>query len=253
MQTTYFYDTFVGGREENQDCGLFFPLPFEQPLPVFVIADGMGGLADGAACARRTAAAFCAELLYALGPDALAEPETAFSADALGRAVSVAMAAAADRVYQAGQDSLDPSGSTLTAVVLGPDSVAVGVLGDSPAYFVRDKQARLLAPLHNLAFEQDIRPGMAAYEQTACCLTQCVGTRPGSCLTPAVRTYAREELAGGVLLLGSDGAFGSLPAGRIADVVRAMRETPGEIAPVLFEVARKTGSDDNQTVFVICL
>lgn len=111
----------------------------------------------------------------------------------------------------------------------------------------------LLAPLHNVAYEQDIRPGMPDYEQAACCLTQCVGTRPACCLMPAVQTYPDSSLADSVLLLGSDGAFGSLTPEQIAQVVTAMRQTPGEIVPVLFAAARESGSTDNQTLFVICL
>lgn len=253
MDATYFYDTLVGGREDNQDCGLFWPMPFAQPVTVFVVADGMGGLANGAACARRTAAAFCSELLYALYPAALEQPHAVFTPDSLEQAVRDAMTAAADRVYLAGQDSLAAAGSTLTAAVLGEDSLTIGVLGDSPAYLVRGGDCRLLAPLHNLAFEQQLEPGTAGYEQAACCLTQCVGTRPASCLTPAVRTYPCGAVAGGVLLLGSDGAFGSLTAPQIADVVSAMRGAPGEIVPVLLAAARESGSTDNQTLFAVCL
>lgn len=253
MDATYFYDSRIGGREDNQDCGLFWPLPFQQPVSAFVIADGMGGLANGADCARRTAAAFCSELLYELFPAVLAKPDAALAPDALKLAVRQAMCAAAERVYQADCDSLVIAGSTLTAAVLGPDSLTIGVLGDSPAYLVQDGACRLLTPLHNLAFEQGLRPGMPDYEQAACCLTQCIGTRPGSCLHPAICTLPRGALAGGVLLLGSDGAFGLLSEQDIAVIVQAMRDTPREIVPVLLAAAQESGSTDNQTLFAVCL
>ena len=94
---------------------------------------------------------------------------------------------------------------------------------------------------------------MPDYEQAACCLTQCIGTRPGSCLHPAICTLPRGALAGGVLLLGSDGAFGLLSEQDIAVIVQAMRDTPREIVPVLLAAAQESGSTDNQTLFAVCL
>lgn len=253
MDFTYFADSRIGGRETNEDCWLFYPLPFLHTISVFVVADGMGGLSHGAACARRTAAAFCSELLYALYPDALRDPDIVFSAEQLEQAARTAALAAAERVYQEGCDQFSSSGSTLTAAVLGQDALVVVSLGDSPAYLVQDSQTILLNPLHNLAFEQRLHPGMPGYEEAACCLTQCVGTRPASCLDPEVCSRPLASLRGSLLLLGSDGAFGTLPAGRIRILANALRATPSEIIPVLFAAARESGSTDNQTLIAICL
>ncbi|EOQ35586.1 PP2C family protein-serine/threonine phosphatase [Butyricicoccus pullicaecorum] len=251
MEATYFFDSQVGGREDNQDCGLFYAFPFPQPVSAFILADGMGGLSHGADCARSTAAALCAELLYALYPTILAG--NTLCGEDVARALKTSMCAAADRVYEAGRDRMSAAGSTLTAALLTSDSLVVGVIGDSPAYLVEDSHAQLLTPLHNLAFSQGITPNMPGYAQASCRLTQCIGTRPGDCLTPALYTCPRSSLSGRVLLLGSDGAFGALTDVQIGELVQSLRDQPHAVIPALFAAARQSGSTDNQTLFTVFL
>ncbi len=252
MELTYFSDSFIGDREQNEDCQLFYPLPFQQPIAVFAVADGMGGLSAGADCARRTAAAFCGELLCILYPEALHQPDKIFYAEELERGAHQAIRQTAERIYRENCGRFYTTGSTLTVAILSEDALTIAALGDSPAYLAREGKAALLAPLHNLAFIQGIAPDAPGYEQAACCLTQCVGTRPAESLKPVVCTYPLSAMRGGRLLLGSDGAFGGLTAERIAQIVQAQPK-PQDIIPAMFAQARASGATDNQTLTVVCL
>lgn len=116
--------TDVGGtRSENQDRALAFILPSDHmgfpAARVYIVADGMGGMRDGAACASIGVAAFAASLIAT----------TARSAE---RALNDAANVANDAVYQF---AAGKGGTTLSVIlVLQNDAPFIANMGDSRIY-----------------------------------------------------------------------------------------------------------------------
>ncbi|GGO94900.1 PP2C family protein-serine/threonine phosphatase [Stakelama pacifica] len=116
--------TDVGGtRSENQDRALAFSLPSDHPgfpaARVYIVADGMGGMRDGAACASIGVAAFAASLIAA-------------AAQSAERALNDAALVANDAVYRF---AAGKGGTTLSAMlVLQNDAPFIANVGDSRIY-----------------------------------------------------------------------------------------------------------------------
>lgn len=116
--------TDVGGtRSENQDRALAFILPSDHmgfpAARVYIVADGMGGMRDGAACASIGVAAFASSLIAT----------TARSAE---RALHDAANVANDAVYQFASGK---GGTTLSVIlVLQNNAPFIANIGDSRIY-----------------------------------------------------------------------------------------------------------------------
>lgn len=97
-----------------------------------------------------------------------------------------------------------PIGTTLTFALIRDNFVVVTSCGDSPAYCVDSENClHLLLPL-------DREPGSANV------LTQCLGALDSDALHPRVTTFTAQR--GERLLLGSDGAFGTLSQERVLEL-----------------------------------
>src|SRR5882724_10503816 len=108
--------------------------------PVFVVADGMGGAQAGEVASRIAAEAFDREL--PAGPeDALREVFKSANREIHEHAAS--------------DESHAGMGTTLTAAIVAPerDEVAIGHVGDSRAYRLRDGKLERLTQDHSLVEE----------------------------------------------------------------------------------------------------
>jgi len=108
--------------------------------PLFVVADGMGGAQAGEVASRIAVESFQLGLAEALEPE-LALAERAHEANARIHELSHA------NVEQAGM------GTTLTAVYVGEQDVAIAHVGDSRAYCLRDGELLRLTDDHSLVDE----------------------------------------------------------------------------------------------------
>ncbi len=215
-------------RDGNEDAYVVDPR-----LRLFAVADGMGGHRGG-----EIASATALEALRA----AIA------SGTSIGDAVAVANAAVFEK---AGDDNdLMGMGTTLTAVTPDERGLAIGHVGDSRAYLLRDGELRQLTTDHSLV-EELVREGRLTEDQAAVHPQRSIITRAlGVEHDVEVDVYAIVLRPGDRLLLCSDGLTTMLRATDIAAVLRREPD-PARAANLLVDAANDAGGEDNITTLVI--
>jgi serine/threonine protein phosphatase PrpC len=216
-------------RRENQDRWALRPLPQGCAL---VLADGMGGHADGAIAAHLAVEAAVGHLLAAADPGA-----------ALGGAVAAAAGAvAAHRRAHRGA----MSGTTLVLAVVGGDTVRLANVGDSRGYRIRDGVAEQLTVDHSWIAEQvrdgRIDPGRAVHHPGRNMLTRALTGEPVD-----ADLFSAGLVPGDVVLLCSDGVWDAVDDVRLADSISRGASLEDSVAE-LCDRALAAGSTDNVTV-----
>jgi PPM family protein phosphatase len=219
-------------RRENEDSVLASP-------PVFVVADGMGGAQAGEVASRIAVDAF-AEGLPEDG-----SPEERLAAVAL---------TANRRIYELAQTESERAGmgTTLTAVYLGENDLAIAHVGDSRAYLFRDGELSRLTQDHSLMAEL-IRRGKLTEEEAAdhpqrSIITRALGPEP----EVTVDTWTYPVKADDIILLCSDGLTSMISEAQVAEILRT---APGldRAAQALIDEANRAGGRDNITVILFRL
>ena len=226
-------------REVNEDSVYCEPVAAPRAQGkgwLCAVADGMGGHAMG-------------EVASSLAARALADAY--YSSLGGSEALRQAAVQANDVVYRASLDnpSYRGMGTTLTAAVIMDRKIAVAHVGDSRAYLVHRGGIRQLTRDHTLVAEL-VRAGALTPEQARNnpyrnTLTRALGRQP----TVEVDAGEEELEQGDILVLCSDGLFGSVGEQDIADVVSA--QPAQRAASLLVSLAKQRGGTDDVSVIVI--
>ncbi len=207
--------------------------------PLFVVADGMGGAQAGEVASRIAVESFQQGLQGASHPE-LELAQLARAANARIHELSHANA------EQAGM------GTTLTAVYVGEQEVAVAHVGDSRAYCLRDGQLLRLTDDHSLVDEL-LRQGRLTPEEAVEHPQRSVITRAlGPEGVVEVDTRSFRARAGDVYLLCSDGLTTMIGEDEIAATLLA-HERLREAGEALIAAANQAGGRDNITVVLLRL
>jgi protein phosphatase len=205
--------------------------------PLFVVADGMGGAQAGEVASR-----IAVESFYdGLGDPAV--PEERLAANAL---------AANARIHELSQSNAEHAGmgTTLTAVYVGEEEVAIAHVGDSRAYCLRDGELLRLTDDHSLVDEL-IREGRLTPEEAEEHPQRSIITRAlGPEETVEVDTRSFRARAGDVYLLCSDGLTSMVPEARLTEILRAHRRLH-DAGEALIAEANRAGGRDNITVILL--
>ena len=207
--------------------------------PLFVVADGMGG-AQAGEVASRIAVEF-----FQSGIDDASEPELALAT--LTRAAN-------SRIHERSHTNAEQAGmgTTLTAVYVGAEEVAIAHVGDSRAYCLRDGELLRLTDDHSLVDEL-LRQGRLTPEEAVEHPQRSVITRAlGPEDTVEVDTRSFHARAGDVYLLCSDGLTTMLSEEQIAALLLA-GETLSDAGQALIAAANAAGGRDNITVVLLRL
>jgi protein phosphatase len=207
--------------------------------PLFVVADGMGG-AQAGEVASRIAVDYFRE---GLADDST--PESALAALAV---------AANGRIHELSHSNAEHAGmgTTLTAVYVGDQEVAIAHVGDSRAYCLRDGELLRLTDDHSLVDEL-MRQGRLTPEEAVEHPQRSVITRAlGPEGTVEVDTRSFSARPGDVYLLCSDGLTTMLSEEQIADVLRAHPRLR-DAGEALIAAANEAGGRDNITVVLLRL
>jgi PPM family protein phosphatase len=207
--------------------------------PLFVIADGMGGAQAGEVASRLAVESFQGGL-----PDS-SEPELALAAIAQD---------ANTRIHELSHANPEHAGmgTTLTAVYVTEDDVAIAHVGDSRAYCLRDGELLRLTDDHSLVDEL-LRQGRLTPEEAVEHPQRSVITRalgPEGAVEVDTRSFRARP--GDVYLLCSDGLTTMLSEQEVAAVLLA---NPGlrDAGEALIAAANDAGGRDNITVVLIRL
>jgi len=216
---------------------------------VFIVADGMGGVAGGEQASTIAVSAVEGFLLNALrwllGLDASAEANVL-------RDFKSALRSADACVYAAASSSSELSGmgTTLTMAYSRGADLFVAHAGDSRGYLLRGGALHRLTRddtvVQQLVDTGVLAPDEAAEHELRHVVTNVVGgPTPGV----AVSVHRMRLEPGDVLLLCTDGLTGMLSDERIVTILQASRE-PREACEQLVALANELGGTDNVTVIV---
>ncbi len=230
-------------RPSNQDMYRVVGEPPEVPSS-FILADGMGGHANGRLAAELAVETVGEYLSEHLPADNVPETIMSILHDAIQK-TNV-------RIYM---ESLDDEanfgmGTTLTMIVIYGESIYLAHVGDSRCYLLRDHELEQLTKDQNLAGEL-VSSGAITKEESRHhpnrnVLTQALGS--ASYLNPELLHLDRKH--GDRLLLCSDGLHGPVPDHDIKNVLKKSK-TPEAAASQLVDLAMAAGAPDNVTVMVV--
>jgi serine/threonine protein phosphatase PrpC len=211
--------------------------------PLFVVADGMGGAQAGEVASRIAVESFQGGLAHD------ASPEEGLVAHAL---------AANARIYELSRKNAEQAGmgTTLTAVYVGEDDVAVAHVGDSRAYCLRDGELLRLTDDHSLVDEL-IREGRLTPEEAEEHPQRSIITRAlGPEETVEVDTRSFRARPGDLYLLCSDGLTSMVPEARLAQLLihhTRLHSSLRDTGEALIAEANRAGGRDNITVILLRL
>jgi PPM family protein phosphatase len=207
--------------------------------PLFVVADGMGGAQAGEVASQIAVEAFQPGL-----------PETAHPELELAELARAANA----RIHELSRTNAEQAGmgTTLTAVYVGEQEVAIAHVGDSRAYCLRDGQLLRLTDDHSLVDELmrqgRLTPEEAVEHPQRSVITRALG--PEGLVEVDTRSFRARP--GDVYLLCSDGLTTMLSEQQIAAVLLAHQRLR-DAGEALIAAANQAGGRDNITVVLIRL
>ena len=218
-------------RRKNEDA--YFAEP-----PLFAVADGMGGALAG-------------ELASRIAVQALGElVEEGSDEERLASTVRLANRRVAERATSDPRAS--GMGSTVTAALVGPRSVAFAHVGDSRAYLWRAGALTRLSDDHSLVAEW-VKAGALAPEEAALHPQRSVITRAlGADWQVDVDTWTMPARAGDVILLCTDGLTGFVDEAAIASTL-AENDDLDTVVNALVDAANAAGGEDNITAVAMRL
>ena len=223
-------------RRENEDNAYV-------RVPLFVVADGMGGAQAGEVASALAVEEFQRGLIDADAEHPTAEQRLVERVQAANR-----------RIYETAQVEREHSGmgTTLTAVYVDDSNLTVAHVGDSRAYIFRDGDLTRVTHDHSLV-EELMRRGKLTPEQAAehpqrSIITRALGIEP----EVEVDTWTHPGHAGDVVLLCSDGLTSMIDEHLIEEVLRTDTDLQ-RIAQRLIHEANEAGGRDNITVVLFRL
>jgi serine/threonine protein phosphatase PrpC len=214
-------------RRRNEDNYVVAP-------PLFAVADGMGGAQAGEVASKLAASAL--------------ESGDAVLLHGIERVASL-IQEANRRVYE--RATTDPAasgmGTTMTVALVEDGLVAIGHVGDSRAYLVREGRMEQLTDDHSLVNELlksgKLSPEEAEGHPQRSVITRAVGTDPDV----DVDTFAIDVQEGDVFLLCSDGLTDMVEDEDILDLIERHRDDLDRAVRSLVAAANRGGGEDNIT------
>jgi serine/threonine protein phosphatase PrpC len=202
--------------------------------PLFVVADGMGGAQAGEVASALAVEEFQQDLPVDGSPE---------------ERLTARIRSANRRIYELSRTEHEHAGmgTTLTAVYLADDYLAVAHVGDSRAYIFRDGELTRLTQDHSLV-EELVRQGKLTEEQAADHPQRSIITRAlGIEVDVEVDTWSYQMRAGDVVLLCSDGLTSMISEDQITGILGAETDLT-RAAEKLIGGANEAGGRDNITV-----
>jgi serine/threonine protein phosphatase PrpC len=216
-------------RLRNEDAFICEP-------PLFAVADGMGGARAGEIAAGLAAAAL----------------EEAGSETRGAEGVAALITEANRRIWE--RSLADPRtagmGTTVTAALVDAagGTVAIGHVGDSRAYLLRNGDLEQLTTDHSLVAELVesgvLTPEEAERHPQRSAITRVVGVEQ----TVEIESFTFDAEPGDVFLLCSDGLSTMLADDEMAAAIVGAGNNPHDAADALIAAANARGGEDNVTV-----
>lgn len=235
--------TDVGLKRDHNEDGFLV----DEPLKLFVVADGMGGHAGGDQ-ASRIALEEVRETVAEADP---LETLHGVRDEPAATLLRLAARRASHEIYSLARrnSSLDGMGTTLTALLFSENRVCLGHVGDSRAYLFRDGRIEQISEDHSWINEQ-MKAGLLTEEEAKESKFKHVITRSvGFERIVDVDTLSMPVLMGDCFLLCSDGLSNYLEDSELEVVLATQYYS--RVPKLLVDLANDRGGDDNITVILI--
>jgi protein phosphatase len=227
---------------------------YDSRYGIFVVCDGMGGQAAGEVASKMGVDIL---LDYFRNETSVADMRSANGVtsqpgSAGARSLASAIQLANRTIHKAGQEqnSRNGMGSTIVAALVRGNSLAIGHVGDSRIYLVRQGTIQQLTQDHSLVMEQ-VRRGYITLEQAQKSEMQNIILRAlGS--EEAVEADVEDLVAvpGDLLLMTSDGLTRHVQDEEILAILQAPGNLENACAD-LVQTAKDRGGDDNITCLLV--
>ena len=231
------YKTETGRRLTNQDC---IGVPEKGEKPVFIVADGMGGHRAGNVASLLAVEAISEYIGNISGPTRIQQ------------LLQQSISAANKKIFDTGADEecYMGMGTTVVMTYVTPEKFYYAHVGDSRLYYFNGTKLLKLTKDHSFVEELVdsgmISPAEAFRHPQRNILTRAVGT------SRYVKsdTAARSWNPGDILMLCSDGLYGSIPRSGMEKILIENSDL-NEACEMLVQLAYENGSKDNITVMLI--
>lgn len=236
-------------RQNNEDN-----FGYDSRCGIFVVCDGMGGQAAGEVASKIAVDVLLKYFRSAeqnnSGTRSNGGSPDSPSADA--ELLAAAIQLANRSIYEAGngQDGRAGMGSTIVAALVRGHSLAIGHVGDSRIYLVRQGAIQQLTEDHSLVMEQ-VRLGYITQEQAERSELQNVILRAlgaGDDVQPDVEDLL--ALPGDILIMASDGLTRHVHNEEILAIISEQRNLQ-DACSNLIEMAKERGGEDNITCLLL--
>lgn len=231
------YKTETGRRLSNQD---YIGVPEEGAKPVFIVADGMGGHRAG-------------DVASLLAVEAITEYiENSSGSERIQQLLQQSISAANKKIFEAGADAecYMGMGTTVVMTYATPEKFFYAHVGDSRLYYFNGTKLVKLTKDHSFVEELVdsgmISPAQAFRHPQRNILTRAVGTSKYVKADTAVRSWNQ----GDILMLCSDGLYGSIPRSGMEKILLESSDL-NTACEMLVQLAYENGSRDNITVMLI--
>ncbi len=250
----------VRRSEPNEDSTL--ALLFERvhesisaPIGLFVMADGMGGHANGQGASRATIALISERIVRELimpplSTEKAGESNKQLDEDSLLALLHGAIEDANTALCQMNQRDKSDMGSTLTGFMIVGDHAYIFNVGDSRTYMLRDEKLYQLTHDHSLV-GQLVAGGLIEPDD--------VYTHPqrnqifrsiGDKLNVQIDLFKQQVHPGDILLSCSDGLWEMVRDPQITDILNHATD-PQTACMQLIEAANANGGEDNVSAVVV--
>ena len=227
-------------RERNEDA-----IALDAELGLIVVADGMGGHNSG-----EVASGLAVDTIRDHAREAVAgsgDPKLSPRRRKILALIEKANAAIFEKSRALAKDQ--GMGTTVVVALVAGRSVAVGHVGDSRLYLLRQGQLKLMTEDHSLVMDQ-VRHGLLTLEQAEKSplqniLTRALGTEER--VLPDIQEFDLQP--GDVLMICSDGLTKMVGEAEMRRVLTERQEA-GDAVDELISLARAAGGIDNVTVAV---
>ena len=234
-------------RKVNEDCFLL-----NEPIGLYVVADGMGGHRGGAVASRLAVETI--EAYMAAAEEQSPAEQGLLSADGASEAshrLRQSINLANREIYKQSlqNSSYRGMGTTVSALYLAGETMITANVGDSPIYLLRNGEIEDLYTPHTLLHERKKIPksmeGKFSKGKLAHILTRAVGIRSDV----GVDFVETQCFAGDIVVLCSDGLSGKITTEEIRDLV--YQNDSVAACKKMTDLANQRGGEDNITVIVV--
>jgi len=237
-----FGSSVVGNYRENNEDSFAYEM-FDDTL-VAVVADGIGGAPAGEVASEMATKETMKYISN--NPVNIDSPEfNDYIADLFNKVNIAILKASISEPDKFGM------GTTMTVAFLKGTKLIVGHMGDSRAYLIHGTNVNKLTSDHNVAGQKVLAGEMTEEEarssKTKSLLTKYLGEN--QFLSPDIYSY--NIMYGDMLLMCTDGLYGSLSNQEIADCLRARRGNLEEATGLMTQRALTNGSKDNITCLLV--